>query len=79
VVRNHAKTNVCVLLIVIRKGEYDMGYYKSLLTDQQEELRLAQVDAEYDEAVANELEQALADGDVERASQLASLIDITIQ
>ena len=47
-----------------------MGYYNSLLTEQQEEVRLAHVDADYDEAVANELEQALADGDVERASQL---------
>lgn len=56
-----------------------MGYYKSLLTEQQEDARLGHIDTDYDESVANELEQAIADGDVERASQLASLIDITIQ
>lgn len=56
-----------------------MGYYKSLLTEQQEEVRLGHIDTDYDETIANELEQAIADGDVERASQLASLIDITIQ
>lgn len=56
-----------------------MGYYKNLLIEQQEDAHLGHIDTDYDEAIANELEQAIADGDVERASQLASLIDITIQ
>ena len=68
-----------VYVLALRQGEYIMGYYKSLLTEQQEEARLGHIDTDYDDSIANELEQAIADGDVERASQLASLIDITIQ
>lgn len=56
-----------------------MGYYKSLLTEQQEEQRLGNIDQDYESQVSSELDQALADGDTERAIYLASVIDITIQ
>lgn len=56
-----------------------MGYYKNLLTEQQEEQRLGNIDQDYEQQVTSELEQALADGDTERAMYLASVIDITIQ
>lgn len=56
-----------------------MGYYKTLLTEQQEQQRLLPLDEDYDFIVKTELEQALADGDIDRASYLASIIDINIQ
>ena len=69
------------LLIInpIYRKEKLMGYYKTLLTDQQEEQRLGNIDQDYEQQVTSELEQALADGDTERAMYLASVIDITIQ
>lgn len=68
--RVHSLTNV---------EENLMGYYKSLLTEQQEEQRLGNIDQDYESQVSSELDQALADGDTERAIYLASVIDITIQ
>ena len=56
-----------------------MGYYKTQLTEQQEEQRLGNIDQDYEYQVTSELDQALADGDTERAKYLASVIDITIQ
>ena len=56
-----------------------MGYYKTQLTEQQEEQRLGNIDQDYEQQVTSELDQALADGDTERAKYLASVIDITIQ
>jgi hypothetical protein len=65
VVRNHAKTNVCVLLIVIRKGEIDMTIKDNIET--------------VEDIVRCEIQEAIQSGDWDRARQLASLIDITIQ
>ena len=86
---HHAKTNVCVLLIVIRKGEYDMSIYKKYLdihTDAMSQWEGLQHTIEYDQwldtdeaYILQEFQDALDDNDMERASQLASLIEITIQ
>jgi|TARA_B100000212_G_scaffold318155_1_gene274359 hypothetical protein len=78
VVRNHAKTNVCVLLIVIRKGEIDMTIKDNIETVEYiDDIYPSHFD-EHD-IVRCEIQEAIQSGDWDRARQLASLIDITIQ
>lgn len=56
-----------------------MGYHKSLLIEAQEaELYNDVTDIELI-WLQDELEQALDDGDIDRAAQLASQLDINIQ
>ncbi len=70
-------TIVCMCQPYVK--ENIMGYYKSQLIEQQEEHRLGNIDQDYESQVTSELDQAIADGDTERAMYLASVIDITIQ
>lgn len=56
-----------------------MGYFKSLLMEQQEaEMFNDALDIE-STWIQDELEQALDDGDIDRACQLASQLDLNIQ
>ena len=75
---HHAKTNVCVLLIVIRKGEIDMTIKDNIETVEYiDDIYPSHFD-EHD-IVRCEIQEAIQSGDWDRARQLASLIDITIQ
>ena len=75
---HHAKTNVCVLLIVIRKGEIDMTIKDNIETVEYiDDIYPSHFD-EHD-IVRCEIQEAIQSGDWDRAKQLASLIDINIQ
>ena len=86
-VRNHAKTNVCVLLIVIRKGEDDKSIkdeneiIAETVTSHHEVPDTFHSGHDFDDfdMVHSEMQDALSNGDFHRAEQLASLIDINIQ
>ena len=56
-----------------------MGYFKSQLIEQQEAELYNDVSDIEIIWLQDELEQALDDGDIDRAAQLASQLDISIQ
>ena len=69
---------MCVLLIVIRKGEIDMTIKDNIETVEYiDDIYPSHFD-EHD-IVRCEIQEAIQSGDWDRARQLASLIDITIQ